>query len=289
MYWLGPGLVMLGAFLWGVSGGLGGLLIDRGWGPLITVFYRGATGLVFLLIWLLCQPRQNLQINRHLVLWSILGGLGITGNLTFYLISISEVGVAVAATLMYLAPVYVYLAAFLTGIERSTFPKWLAIGVTMLGIMLLTDILSSETSSITLLGVAAGLLSGLCYALFIFVFKHAAVRGGRPQTILSISMLTFTLTLMPFIDYRQVIAVSTSPDLIWFALSGLFGAGLAFPVYFVGLRTTSPSIASVIAMVEPLTASLMGLMLLGETLSPLQLAGMALVLVAVTLLSTRRI
>nr|WP_298412051.1 DMT family transporter [uncultured Halomonas sp.] len=289
MYWLGPGLVMFGAFLWGVSGGLGGLLIDRGWGPLITVFFRGATGFVFLLIWLLYQPRKNLRIDRYLVLWSVIGGLGVTGNLTFYLISISEVGVAVAATLMYLAPVYVYLAAFLTGVERPTIPKGLAIAVTMLGIVMLTDVLGGATSSITLLGVATGLLSGLCYALFIFVFKHAAARGGRPQSILSISLLTFTLVLIPFVDYSQVIAVSTSPDVVWFVLTGLFGAGLAFPVYFIGLRTTSSSIASVIAMIEPLTASLMGVMLLGETLGPLQLVGMALILVAVTLLSTRRI
>ena len=289
MYWLGPCLVVLGAFLWGISGGLGGLLIDRGWGPLITVFYRGATGFLFVLVWLMWQPRQNLKIDSHLVLWSILGGLGVTGNLTFYLISISEVGVAVAATLMYLAPVYVYLAAFLTGVERSTIPKWLAIGVTMLGIVLLTDVLNSATSTITLLGVTAGLLSGLCYALFIFVFKHAAARGGRPQTILSISLLTFTLLLLPFLDYPQLVAASLSSDVVWFILTGLFGAGIAFPVYFIGLRTTSPPVASVIAMIEPITAALMGVVILGETLSLLQLAGMVLILIPVTLLSTRRI
>ncbi|SHF35810.1 Threonine/homoserine efflux transporter RhtA [Modicisalibacter ilicicola DSM 19980] len=289
MYWLGPCLVVLGAFLWGVSGGLGGLLIDRGWGPLITVFYRGATGFLFVLVWLMWQPRQNLKIDSHLILWSILGGLGVTGNLTFYLISISEVGVAVAATLMYLAPVYVYLAAFLTGVERSTIPKWLAIGVTMLGIVLLTDVLNSATSTITLLGVTAGLLSGLCYALFIFVFKHAAARGGRPQTILSISLLSFTLLLLPFLDYPRLVAASLSSDVVWFILTGLFGAGIAFPVYFIGLRTTSPPVASVIAMIEPITAALMGVVILGETLSLLQLAGMVLILIPVTLLSTRRI
>nr|WP_299243551.1 EamA family transporter [uncultured Halomonas sp.] len=289
MVWMGPLLVVLGAFLWGVSGGLGGFLIDKGWEPLLAAFYRGATGFAFVLIWLLSQPRKNLPMDRYSFAWSLLGGVGVAGNLAFYLLSIPRVGVAVAVTLMYMAPIYVYLVAFLTGVERATGPRWLAIGLAMLGIVLLTDVLATGLAELDLLGILSGLLSGLCYALFILVFKRAAAQGGRPQSIMTVSLLVFALAMVPFVSYQEVIAATLSPDVVWFVLTGLLGAGIAFPVYFIGLRATSPAIAAIIAMIEPITASVMGVWLLGESLSALQLAGVVLILVPVTLLSTRRI
>ncbi|MCP1362624.1 EamA family transporter, partial [Halomonas sp. BBD45] len=51
---------------------------------------------------------------------------------------------------------------------------------------------------------------------------------------------------------------------------------------------TSPTIASIVAMVEPATASLFGVVILGETLNLAQGIGMALILLTVTYLSTRQ-
>jgi drug/metabolite transporter (DMT)-like permease len=52
-----------------------------------------------------------------------------------------------------------------------------------------------------------------------------------------------------------------------------------------GLRHTLPTTASIVAMVEPITAALFGLLVLGEALNMPQVAGMALILGAVTGLS----
>lgn len=82
----GPALVMLAAFLWGVSGGIGGLLMNHGWSPLVVTFYRGAVGLLCIFAWwaLHRQSSTPKEGGRYHWLWSLLAGLGVAGNLTFY-------------------------------------------------------------------------------------------------------------------------------------------------------------------------------------------------------------
>jgi drug/metabolite transporter, DME family len=66
---------------------------------------------------------------------------------------------------------------------------------------------------------------------------------------------------------------------------GVPGAGLSFIFYIVALNHTAPTAASIVAMIEPVTASLFGVVVLNESLAALQVLGMALILVTVTALS----
>ena len=65
----------------------------------------------------------------------------------------------------------------------------------------------------------------------------------------------------------------------------MLGAGLSFVLYVIGLNYTAPAVASIVAMVEPVTASLFGVVVLQEALVASQVLGMGLILVAVTGLS----
>ncbi|MDZ7835219.1 MAG: EamA family transporter [Alkalibacterium sp.] len=74
----------------------------------------------------------------------------------------------------------------------------------------------------------------------------------------------------------------------WFLLLGVLGAGISFIIYVIGLRRTAPSTASMVAMVEPVTASIFGVVFLSNLLSLVQLAGMGLILATITLLSMKK-
>ena len=113
----------------------------------------------------------------------VLAGLSIACNFAFYFYSIVESSVAVASTLMYCAPIFVYLISFLLNIERPTKIKYGAILLLLLGVVLLTRVYDAGGSGVTLWGTAAGLLSGLSLALFIFGFKYAVPHGSahHPQ------------------------------------------------------------------------------------------------------------
>lgn len=276
--------MVLAALFWGLSGGIGGILMADGWDAFVVSFYRGAIGLVFVLAWLALRPRNHGLANRRLWFWSTIAGLGVAGNFAFYFLSIAQGSVAVAATLMYCAPVFVYLVSFVLKLEEPTVPKWAAIVVVMLGIVLLTQIYDIGAGGITPLGVGAGLLAGLSYAVFIFGFKYAAPHGS-PQAILSIAFTVLALVLIWPGDGDQTVAVLSTPDWPLFAALGVFGAGLSFILYIIGLNHTAPAVASIVAMVEPVTATLFGVVILSETLVGPQMLGMGLILITVTALS----
>lgn len=281
---LSTALVAVAAVCWGLSGGIAGILMADGWDALVVSFYRGGIGLMFVLIWLGLRPRGSGLANPRLWFWSTLAGIGVAGNFSFYFMSIAEGSVAVAATLMYCAPVFVYLVSFAFRLEQPTLLKWVAIGMVMVGIVLLTRITEVGAGDITPIAAGAGLLSGLSYAIFIFGFKYAAPHGS-PQAILVIAFTALVVILVGLSDPDQIVAVLSTPSWPLFATLGVLGGGLSFILYIVGLNHTAPAVASVVAMVEPVTASLFGVLILNESLAGLQVLGMVLILVTVTMLS----
>ncbi|MCD8509518.1 MAG: DMT family transporter [Bacillus sp. (in: Bacteria)] len=287
MRFTGVGLVMLAAICWGLSGGIAAILMNKGWDPIVISFYRGAVGFLCFLPWFLLRFKENWILSPRLYIWSLLAGVGVAGNFTFYAFSIQASSIAVAVTLMYTAPVFVLLISFLLGIEHSTWFKWGCISGVLMGITLLTGVYNIDSISVSLLGAAAGLAAGLSYAMFIFGFKNAS-SIGRPQTTLTIAFFSFCIILFLFADNGEVTSVMTSADLGWFLLLGIVGAGVSFIFYVIGIRKTTPTTASIVAMVEPVTASLFGVLLLGDYLTIIQLLGMVLILVTVTILSMKQ-
>jgi len=278
--------VAMAALCWGLSGGIGGILMAGGWDAYVVSFYRGAIGLLFVLGWLALRPHGSGLANPWLWFWSVIAGFGVAGNFAFYFVSISQGSVAVAAALMYCAPVFVYLVSFALKLETPTALKWVAIAVVMLGVVLLTQIYDVGAGSVTPLGVAAGLLAGLSYAVFIFGFKYAAPHGS-PQAILSISFAVLAVILILPSDADQAVEALTTPDWPLFVILGVLGAGLSFVLYITGLKHTAPAVASIVAMVEPVTASLFGFVVLNQSLAGPQILGMGLILVTVTAMSVR--
>lgn len=276
--------IALAALFWGLSSGIGGLLMAEGWDALVVSFCRGTIGLLCFLVWLILCPFGSGLTSPWLWFWAMIAGIGVTGNFAFYFISISQGSIAVASTLMYCAPVFVYLVSFALKLERPTALKWTAIILVMLGILLLTQAYKIGASEITLTGIAAGLLAGLSYAIFIFGFKYAAPHGS-PQAILSIAFAVLVIILIWPSDGAQIAAALRTQDWPLFAGLGALGAGISFVLYIIGLKHTAPAVASIVAMIEPVTASLFGAIVLNQILAGPQVLGMVLILATVTVLS----
>ncbi|RRQ23291.1 DMT family transporter [Guyparkeria sp. SCN-R1] len=285
---MGIALVMLAAVLWGVSGGIAAVLIERGWDPLVVSFYRGVVGFLCFAAWWLARFAVIPFPDRRAILWSALAGLGVAGNFIFYFLSISQANVAVAVTLMYTAPIYVYLVSLATGAVRLTPGFVAAIGSVLLGVALLTQLVGSENlSGLSVAGVAAGVAAGISYAVFLFGFRNAAIRTS-PVVALGVAFLVFLLVMAPLVDPGKVVSASLSDDAHLFLLLGLFGAGISFVFYVLGLRRASPVAVALVAAVEPVTASLFSLVVLGQSLAPLQWLGMVVIIATVTALAVRQ-
>jgi len=236
-------LILVAATCWGVAGGVGGALVENGWDPVLISFYRGALTLVFALAWLFLSCRRRGLASRALWAWSALAGAGVAGAFSFYFAGMQTGSVAVAATLLYSAPVFVFIAEYLLGRERLRSSTLFGLLLVIVGVALLSDFLYRATTGIGLSAIILGLLSGACYAMFIHGFQKAGAFGDT-AVIMTAAFAVETVLLAALIGAGIWPAVMQPIDAGLILVLGVLGGGISFLFYIVGLKNSSASAAS---------------------------------------------
>ncbi|KJV10164.1 ABC transporter permease [Elstera litoralis] len=227
-----------------------------------------------------------LLIVRHLprgIWWGrvfILGALNFSIFWALLFVSAYRLPGGVAATVGAIQPLIVI------GLERLFFKapvRGLSILVGLIGITGVALLVLTPNAVLDPIGVAAGLGGALSMAAGT-VFS----RYWRPP----VSALTFTawqltaggLLLVPLaLLFEPTLPLPTGRNLLGFAYLGLVGAALTYLLWFRGLARLKPSIVAPLGFLSPLMAVLLGWSLLGQALTPAQLAGVAVVLGSVWL------
>lgn len=229
---------------------------------------------------------RKMFVIRWKDLWCFLG-TGICSIIFFnycYFRAITLTSLSVAAILLYTAPAIVMVISYFLFHEQLTKPKLVALGMTFMGCVLVTGILTN-TGSISALGVMAGLGAGLGYALYSVFSRFALERGYGSLTITFYTFLIAAIGSTFFMDMQKVVTVATgSAKMFFFCLAfGIFCTVVPYLAYTFGLQTVENGTASIIASVEPVAATLLGVIFFHEPLSVNGVLGMLLVLTALVL------
>jgi drug/metabolite transporter, DME family len=200
--------------------------------------------------------------------------------------AISLVGVAIA-TLVTLcsAPVLVALiSTFLTG-ERPSRVVIIALALAVVGVGLVVGFQpGAQQQAVNPLGVALALGSGLGYALVALSGRAVAGRY-HPLQINAIAFAASALALLPAALLTGFVGAYPSAGWALLLYLGLVPSALAYGLFLTGMRSTPATVASVLTLVEPLTATILAAILFGERLGALGLLGGALLLGAILLLA----
>ena len=270
------------AFLWGTLGLYARFLYAEGLSVETVVFYRALFSLLGSATWAAAIDRRLLRVRPgDLPFFALYGLVSVTAFYLLYFRTIRETTVAMAAVLLYTAPAFVILLARALYREPLTPWKLAALGVALPGVVLVSDPLDPGTS-VTPLGVALGLASGLTYALY-SIFAKRALRGYRPPTVVLYSV-TFGTAFLLAASPPWELEWSFHPR-VWAVLVavGLVPTTVAFMLYSSGLSRLEAGVASIVATVEPVFAAVSAYLFLGETLTGAQAAGGALVLLGAVL------
>ncbi len=222
-------------------------------------------------------------------LW-IFFGSGIVSLLVFglcYFKAMDHMSLSAAAILLYTAPCFVIMFSALLFRERLTGQKLSAMAMAFLGCCLVSGIGSGETR-ITPIGIGLGLAAGVCYALYSIFSRFALNRGYSSLTINFYSCLLAALgaTVLGGTEYLTVI--TSSGGSFAFALAtGLVTCFLPYLLYTHGLEGLENGKASIMASVEPVVATIVGVVIYDEALTIMSAAGIVLVLSAIVLLNIR--
>ncbi len=244
-----------------------------------------ATPLLAAACWLLLRERMFRIARRDLLLMMLLGAMEALYQVCYFsAIAFNGVTVATLITLC-TAPVLVaLLSTFLTR-ERPVMVVWLALLSAVGGTVLLVNArVAAPGTSNSLLGPLLALGSALGYAVVILCARSLSGKYHALQ-INTIGFATGAVLL--FVCAFASHLVITYPLAGWLLLGyvGSIPTALAYALFLAGMRFTPATVASILTLLEPLTAAVLSWILFGERLGPLGIVGACLLLGAILVLA----
>lgn len=240
------------------------------------VFWRTLIGSAFLLGLLgLTRARAwRRPEGRHLLFVALSGGaMGASWICLFE--AYATVGVSVATLAYYCGPVIVMALSPLLFGERMTLAKALGFGAVLLGMFWVNG--AALAGGAAPLGLVCGALSALLYAAMVIFNKKAKSITGLQNAALQ--LLAGFLTVAVYTLARGGAALPAQMgELAPLLFLGLVNTGLGCYLYFSAIGRLPAGTVAICGYLEPLSALGFAALLLGEALSPLQLAGAALIL-----------
>lgn len=270
-------LTILVAVSFAVNSTLASIAYDHGANPLSALTVRtGAAALTVLII--LRVWRVPVNLSRRLKLT----GIGLGGFLAAYsygvLGAIEHLPVALVVITFYLYPMLTGFGAWITGQEPITPRLVIALLAAFAGLALALDVFGQ---SLSLTGIA--MAAGAAVIITVMMLIMAPLVKGQDSRPISFYMLasgTCIFVLLDIIAGEFALPSSLEGRL---AFAGV-GAFYSFSIIgiFVAISKIGPVRVSLLMNFEPLASVILGVVLLGQVLSPIQFLGAAIVLTAIT-------
>ena len=283
-------LILIAGILWGSMGLFVRTLNAQGLASMEIVGLRAAVTAVALFLFLLLFDRKLFQIHWK-DLWCFIG-TGICSIVFFnfcYFKAITMTSLSVAAILLYTAPAIVMVFSYFLFGEKLTKRKLLSLAMTFVGCVLVTGILT-EKGSVSAGGILVGLGAGLGYALYSIFSRYALAKGYASLTITFYTFLIAAIASCFLTDMGKVMQVATNGmgNLFFCLAFGVLCTVAPYLTYTLGLQYVENGKASIIASIEPVTATLLGALIFHEKLTVTGVLGVVLVLAALVICNDNR-
>ena len=281
-------LVLASGCMWGCMGMLVRPLNEIGLEIKDICFLRGVVTFAVMLVALLIFDRSALKV-RAKDIWCFIG----TGALSVsffnfcYFKTITLTSLSVAAVLLYTAPAFVMIMSSFLFKEKMTGKKIAALEIAFAGCVLVSGVINGS-GTLNAKGVLVGLGAGFGYALYSIFGRYALQRGYSSITITFYTFVFATMATVFMADVSSIInIVETRPGLsIYAAFMILFVTLFPYLCYTKGLSGMENGTASVIASIEPVMATVLGILIYKEEMTFVNAFGMILVLGSIVILNS---
>ncbi len=234
-----------------------------------------------------------LLIGSYLILTGNTAGFrGIGKNLVLFLISGAAMGVnwillfeayryttvSVATLSYYFAPAIVTVLCPILFHEKMTARQWICFGMSTLGIVLITGTGDLSAGSSHQRGILYGLGAACLYAFVVLLNKMIRDVDGIHRTFLQ--FLAAVIVVFPYVMIKGGISFAAMDMPGWLCLLtiGVVHTGIAYCLYFSALKELPGQKTAILSYLDPLTAVLISVLILSESISIMQIVGGLLVL-----------
>lgn len=281
---------------WGTAGAAAALVFDASdMGPVSLSFWRCAGGFVLLFAVRLVRSRRRsagaagaasragAPLRRRMPR-IVATGVALAVFQTAYFAAVESTGLAVGTVVtMGAGPVLIAIGAWFTMGERLGRGGVVAVAGALVGLVVL--VLGGGGASVRPVGVGWGLLSAAAYATMTLLTRWWGRDGGADSSDTTVwSFAVVSVCLLPLAAVEGLVPHAAEP-----ARMGLYllyivviPTAVAYALYFAGAAVIRSATVSVITLLEPLSAAVIAVVLLGEELTVSTVLGTLLMLVAVT-------
>ncbi len=253
-------------------------------------FVRGLIGGLFLLLPVkLRGGKVSEGMPKKTVLWLMLAGamLGLNWMLLFE--AYNHTTVAVATLCYYMQPTFLILLSPVVFGEALTLKKGLCAAAAVLGMTLVSGVVSGEPIGNTAaLGILFGLGAAALYTAIVILNKKLNVSNAYGQTV--IELLSAAAVMLPYLLVTEQTAVPIDlTAVLLIAVVGIVHTGVAYAMYFGSIGHLPSQTVAVLSYIDPVVALLLSFLVLQEPMSPLQTVGAVMLLTATCLAERTRL
>ena len=286
---IGPVLIIVAAVFWGTMGIFVRALGEYGLSSFQIVCLRVSFAAVIFALCLLVKDRSGFKISLKDI--PLFLGLGFGSILFFtvcYFTAIRMMSLSTAAILLYTSPIWIMLMSMLFFHEKINISRIVALILAFAGCVLVSGI---SGNGITFTGLLVGLGSGFGYGLY-SILGTIALRKYKPLTVTTYTFIFAAvgsfIICRPFDMVSKISGSGKVGFLIMFSvLTALVTAVIPFLTYTLGLNKVEASNAGIIATIEPLVATLVGIFVFREPLTFMSGCGIVLIIAAVVILNLK--
>lgn len=278
--------ILLAGVLWGTMGLFTRYFTGIGFTASQSAFLRLFFAAVIFVAIGFVKYRSKLKIKLHDVPLFVITGVVSIFLMSFcYFKAISTSSMSVAAILLYTAPFFVTIASAILYKEKITMVKTVALVTAFVGCVLISGV----GGTVSTIGILFGLLSGITYASYSIFGKKLLEKYDSYTVTLwcfVFAALGSACVVNPISTMTQLIDHGIGVVLIAVTM-GLITAFLPFTLYTYGLNYTEAGKASVMATIEPMTATVAGALVFSEYPDIFGVTGIILILAAIVLLNKK--
>lgn len=272
--------VLLAAILWGMTG-TAQTFLDKGVSPIAVATIRSAIGGGLLLI--VAVLLRKISFRTWSWKWTILAAASIALFQGLFFTSIRLTGVAIGTVVTIgSAPMFSGVLEWLFWKTRPSKIWGIATIMTITGCILL--FINSGDRAIHIGGVGLSVCAGLSFAVYTNMSKQLmAQQEALPAVAMTFSICA--VLLLPFSISSGFSWLAEMQNLWTMIFMGVMCTSIAYLLFLSGLQKISSSSAVTLSLAEPLTASMLGVLLVGEHLSSTSWVGVAMLLGGIVVLT----
>lgn len=277
-------MAMSAAVLFGFNGNLSRLLFNEGVTPLTLVEFRMLIGGLSLLAVMIVGRRQELKISRKSIGWILAFGLSLALVTYTYFIAISRLPIAIALVIQFSAPAWMVLVESIWHRRLPTTHILIALGLTIIGIILLTGLWSLSLNGLDGIGLLFAVLSVVTFISYLLLGR----RVGRELPPLASTSFGALVAGIFWLIIQPPWAIPSSTwqlnHLALIVIVGIAGMAIPFSLELGALRRIDAARVGIAAMLELVAAGVIAYFWLGQHLNISQILGGLLVMAGIAIL-----